>query len=354
MDQAYLRHCDELFHYNVKGTNWYVHKYGNWERHAKYANGQPNPETAGIKAPRNVRKKDIAQKINDGARNDIIGSSNKTDKADTKSKNNKRRVLTEEEREELRQKNNKNHLISNLVQIGVGIATLNPLLIGEGAYYIAKGPAAQKAENENEERIKKLKVDKKTGLHLKDGEMSRDEDMKKVNPGFYNFDSNTKNNCMLCTTAYDLRRRGYDVAANKVSLGYEAKDIKRWYPKAKIQEIGNAYDIINNEDTSKLKKAGQRLSLIYGIKSPIRDRTIETIKKQGEGARGNLMIQFTDNWGGHSVAYEVEDGQVVIRDCQVGRKARKPDAYLDQCFKATVVRLDNVAFNPNTIKTAVH
>ena len=36
---------DELLHYNVKGTNWYVHKYGNWERHAKYANGQPNPDT---------------------------------------------------------------------------------------------------------------------------------------------------------------------------------------------------------------------------------------------------------------------------------------------------------------------
>ena len=36
---------DELLHYNVKGTNWYRHKFGNWERHAKYANGQPNPDT---------------------------------------------------------------------------------------------------------------------------------------------------------------------------------------------------------------------------------------------------------------------------------------------------------------------
>ena len=41
---------NELKHYNVKGTNWYKHKFGNWERHAKYANGQPNPETMnGIK-----------------------------------------------------------------------------------------------------------------------------------------------------------------------------------------------------------------------------------------------------------------------------------------------------------------
>lgn len=36
---------DELKHYNVKGTNWYVHKFGNWEKHAKYANGQDNPAT---------------------------------------------------------------------------------------------------------------------------------------------------------------------------------------------------------------------------------------------------------------------------------------------------------------------
>lgn len=59
---------DELLHYNVKGTNWYTHKFGNWERHAKYANGQPNPETANIKAPRDVRKKDIVKTIKEEVR----------------------------------------------------------------------------------------------------------------------------------------------------------------------------------------------------------------------------------------------------------------------------------------------
>lgn len=54
---------NELKHYNVKGTNWYKHKFGNWERHAKYANGQPNPETNDIKVPQNVTKKDIAKRI---------------------------------------------------------------------------------------------------------------------------------------------------------------------------------------------------------------------------------------------------------------------------------------------------
>lgn len=42
---------EELYHYGVGGMNWYKHKFGNWERHAKYANGQPNPETAGSKGP---------------------------------------------------------------------------------------------------------------------------------------------------------------------------------------------------------------------------------------------------------------------------------------------------------------
>ena len=59
---------DELMHYGVSGMNWYTHKYGNWERHAKYAHGQPNPETAGIKAPRNVTKKDIAKKIDESVK----------------------------------------------------------------------------------------------------------------------------------------------------------------------------------------------------------------------------------------------------------------------------------------------
>ena len=51
LDRSISNYSDELFHYNVKGTNWYTHKFGNWERHAKYANGQPNPETKGSKGP---------------------------------------------------------------------------------------------------------------------------------------------------------------------------------------------------------------------------------------------------------------------------------------------------------------
>lgn len=34
-----------LVHSGVKGMKWYTHIFGNWERHARYAHGMPNPET---------------------------------------------------------------------------------------------------------------------------------------------------------------------------------------------------------------------------------------------------------------------------------------------------------------------
>lgn len=36
---------NDLFHSGVPNQKWYVHKFGDWERHAKYARGMPNPET---------------------------------------------------------------------------------------------------------------------------------------------------------------------------------------------------------------------------------------------------------------------------------------------------------------------
>ena len=34
---------EELYHHGVKGMKWYRHQFGDWEEHAVYANGQPDP-----------------------------------------------------------------------------------------------------------------------------------------------------------------------------------------------------------------------------------------------------------------------------------------------------------------------
>lgn len=183
-------------------------------------------------------------------------------------------------------------------------------------------------------------IDKKTGLRLKNQEFTDDEDMKEINVGFMNFDTNTKSNCMLCTTAYDMRKRGYDVVAKKASMGYFNQDIKNWYPKAKTVD----YPIIKDKSTLK--------NIVKGNKMTV-DNVVNELKKQ-KNARGNLCVAWMGG-GGHSIVYEVVNGEVILRDCQTGKKyeGAKINSFLKRTETISATRLDNVAFNPKLIKECI-
>lgn len=58
-------------HSGVSGMNWYVHKFGNWERHAKYANGQPNPETLGGSGNDDISSDETGKELFDKASKSI-------------------------------------------------------------------------------------------------------------------------------------------------------------------------------------------------------------------------------------------------------------------------------------------
>lgn len=59
---AVLYYESELSHSGVKGQEYYKHKYGDWEKHAKYANGQPDPNGRGDKKPYKEAKKTTKKK----------------------------------------------------------------------------------------------------------------------------------------------------------------------------------------------------------------------------------------------------------------------------------------------------
>lgn len=114
-------------------------------------------------------------------------------------------------------------------------------------------------------------------------------------------------NCSYCTAAYDMRRRGYDVVADGIVEGddlttnqelaswYDGAEIKNWQDAVKFDSSGNAtYDDVEK-----------------GIE--------DELKSHGEGARGFFTVSWLGG-GGHAVAWEVEHGEVVIRDCQTGEK----------------------------------
>lgn len=174
------------------------------------------------------------------------------------------------------------------------------------------------AERENEE------TDKKTGFKKKSRTMSEEEDMKRVNPTFGNLTAESKNNCMLCSTAFDMRRRGYDVRAKGTNTGYTASDLSQLYKGIKVSK----------PSISIVKSFGE-------------------MKQQGEGAHGNFMLDWTGSPGGHSMAYGVSNGKVTIYDCQSGKKYSEKQAALTFGLKATnyqYARTDNLEINVENMK----
>ena len=182
----------------------------------------------------------------------------------------------------------------------------------------------------------KAELEKQTGLKLKAKEMSWKEDVKRVNPDYYKGSDEVTHNCMMCTTAYDLRRRGYDVAAAKTEAGFSTKQIKKWYPNAKIKTVSGRDQ--------------------YGRFSAERqtEKVVSELTKQGEGARGNIMVTWKGTGGGHSMAYEVRNGKVNIIDAQTNTVYNKPSKILNYCYDGiSYARLDNVAFDKKQIKGCI-
>lgn len=147
------------------------------------------------------------------------------------------------------------------------------------------------------------KTDPKTGLKLKSNPNTTiKEDMKMVNreygyglfaKGLYGIESDKTmghtENCMLCSTAMDLKRRGYDVKAGSSADGYYAKDLTNWYKEKKAPTMGRFNNIV------------------------------EQLNQQPEGSYGNFMVYWKEG-GGHSMFYHIEDGKAVLYDSQSNKK----------------------------------
>lgn len=181
-------------------------------------------------------------------------------------------------------------------------------LMGLGAITAITGDAIHNAkvshDIKNWEANRQLeKTDPKTGLKLKSNPNTTvKEDMKMVNreygyglfaKGLYGIESSKTmghtENCMLCSTAMDLKRRGYDVKAGSSPEGYYAKDLTNWYKEKKAPTMGRFNNIV------------------------------EQLNQQPEGSYGNFMVYWKEG-GGHSMFYHIEDGKAVLYDSQSNKK----------------------------------
>lgn len=194
---------------------------------------------------------------------------------------------------------------------------------------------------ERMESVEKNGIDKKTGFPKKAKEYTLEEDIARVNPGFKNWNANTKNNCMLCTNTLELRRRGYDVTARKASWGYDEKDQEKWFKDAKPKQVGDT--------TPTSDPLGYRLGRDKNIENA--KKVIDYMNKEPEGSRGNIMVRWAGTMAGHSMAYEIRNGKMVIIDSQSGKTYDKPEQILNNTWSASYVRLDDKEINPRGIAT---
>lgn len=200
------------------------------------------------------------------------------------------------------------------------------IMIGGG---IAAGILATYGGYRLYQRVKmtKSEVDEATGLIKKAKEMSPEEDLKAINEGRrYNPFGNVgeySNNCMLCTTAYDLRRRGFDVKAGESLHGRVILSVQDVYKdKVDWKDLGSA---------NALKTFGDSMP---------------------EGSRGNLIVKHALLGSNHSVAWEKTKDGIIIRDGQINVSSSFGD-YLNKYgyIPAGAARTDNLRINPEFLKS---
>lgn len=315
MSYYFLTTDGELYHHGIKGMKWGVRRFQNKD---------------GTLTAKGKKRYD------DDPNND--------DKTNTEQKNkkNKRKGLTDKQKK----------------AIIIGAAAAGTVLAAYGGYKLSQAYKGKGFEIDPESGFRKLKKpeDDLTALN-------------EINPGRMKFLSRKRNveiingssaNCMLCTTSYDLRKRGFDVRAGKSTTGYQTEDL---FPKI----------YKNYTETDKISQSGMMSFLDFRKQNPkgtIREfmdhrtdaakKTVSSlenyVKQQGDGARGNVMVWW-EQGGGHSMIWENSGGKVKFMDGQTGQvykdfskivKNAKPDSPIE------MLRTDNLELNYSELKKVMN
>lgn len=150
------------------------------------------------------------------------------------------------------------------------------------------------------------------------------------------------NNCANCSLAYDLRRRGYDVDAPWNEEGTSDITVADWYKLDPNKDI-------DWWDSGRYDRNNQPF---YPFDQEHSDAIINDIKeKYPEGSYGHMMLVWEYGQGGHDCVWSVENGEVIIRECQTGQIV-DPDEYLSKSCQAAYFRADDKELTDKAYKLA--
>ena len=160
-----------------------------------------------------------------------------------------------------------------------------------------------------------------------------------VNPEYDLHNPGAERNCVYCSLAYELRRRGMDVSAvlseKGASIDTGMKEIFKNFSEVKY--------IIDVPDSKEEKDKLDKLALSLEGNKELLNKTIQVLRDE-QDSRGQLFVEWPNNAGGHALNYEVHKGKVIIIDPQPGIVYEYPNT-LEGIRHASFIRyrrLDNL------------
>ena len=178
-------------------------------------------------------------------------------------------------------------------------------------------------------------IDPKTGLPLLSKKLTPAENVKGINPGaiktpFGPIDAveGSTMNCMLCTTTYEARARGFDVHAGLSTEGFMPSF------------FNNAFKTSDGSPVTKLLKK-PRIATSDALEDYM-------LSMYPDGARGNLCVYWKGLFGGgHSMIWEKIDGKIIVRDGQTGTVMQSLEKAIKNAniSESLLLRTDNLEMN---------
>lgn len=179
-------------------------------------------------------------------------------------------------------------------------------------------PIVQKLSNDGHKIYDAYDLtDRNIKLKRKEKEFSLSEDLASVNP---NFPTGSKKpniwntNCGHCVSAYEFRKRGFDVTATPVTEiemkqgGIPVSEYSKIFPGISFNKVGSSSAVI------------QKI-LLGGTFTSVSKKEYANLCNQleayGNGARG-VVMGFGRFGGGHIFSWEVENNSVRFVDAQTG------------------------------------
>lgn len=238
-----------------------------------------------------------------------------------------------------------------------GLSKKQKILIGIGAAAAATalGVLAYKKIKDIKSKYNEPSIfDKKTGLPLLKHSETDKELLKNINPGNASLFGEKKNfkiftggdtNCQICTTTYELRKRGFDVKAKPFKDGFSTNELyseiyTNFKPsKSKRLYFSKDHSMFNTNSSEDMIKQINKACFWYP-----------------NGSRGNI----TNRWigltpSGHSMIWEKQNGKIIFKDGQTN-EVYKDFRKILSCSKGsiTLTRTDNLKINPSAIKKYVY